>query len=148
MQKSRREDSSPRARRGTGSRSGSPAMTAAPGAPPAPPPQCHFPAVAAAPGGAVWCAYVAHNRGTPLKDAEVEAGRFESLVPSGNGDQIRLTRYDGRAWSAPLDVTAAGLDVWRPAVAADGRGRVWVVWSQGVRGNWDLYARKIGRAHV
>jgi hypothetical protein len=27
-------------------------------------------------------------------------------------------------------------------VAADSEGRLWIVWSQMVNGNWDLYARR------
>ena len=40
-----------------------------------------------------------------------------------------------------MDVTEAGLDVWRPAVAVDGRGDVRVAWAQQVDGNWDIYHR-------
>ena len=40
-----------------------------------------------------------------------------------------------------MPVTEAGLDLWRPAVAVDGRGDVVVIWAQQVEGNWDLYRR-------
>ena len=33
--------------------------------------------------------------------------------------------------------------MWRPQVALDGAGLVWVVWSQQVEGNFDLYARAL-----
>jgi hypothetical protein len=100
-----------------------------------------FPASAQAPDGTVWCACVAYRHGPPIQMAEVRAGRFASLVPQGNGDQLLLLRFDGQAWSAPLEVTPGGLDLWRPTVAVDGQGRVWAIWSQNAAGNWDLYAR-------
>ncbi len=100
-----------------------------------------FPACAVAPDGTIWCAYVAYKHGNPINTNEVFSGKFDSLVTKGNGDQIKLMKFDGKAWSAPMDVTEAGLDVWRPTVAVDGQGRVWVVWSQNIGGNWDLYAR-------
>ena len=40
-----------------------------------------------------------------------------------------------------MPVTDGGLDLWRPAVAVDGRGDVVVVWAQQTDGNWDLYRR-------
>src|SRR5690242_19950481 len=40
-----------------------------------------------------------------------------------------------------MDVAGPGLDVWRPAVAVDGQGRVVVAWSQNEGGNWDIYRR-------
>ena len=33
-------------------------------------------------------------------------------------------------------------DSWLPQVAVDAQNRVWVVWSQQVNGNWDIYARR------
>src|SRR5207248_3068184 len=45
-------------------------------------------------------------------------------------------------WTEVAAVTDAGQDVYRPAVAADDQGNVWVVWSQNVNGNSDLYARR------
>ena len=46
----------------------------------------------------------------------------------------------------PFDVTDAGLDVWRPAVAREGATGVVVVWSEFRDGNWDLYARHLNTA--
>jgi hypothetical protein len=101
-----------------------------------------FPSVCVAPDGAVWAAFVAYERGTPVRQEEIRSGRFDSLVTRGNGDQVRLMKFSGTEWSAPINVTDRGLDVWRPTVAVDRRGGVWVVWSQGVQGNWDLYGRR------
>ena len=41
----------------------------------------------------------------------------------------------------PHAVSPAGGDVYRTAVAEDAEGKIWVIWSEQVSGNWDLYAR-------
>lgn len=101
-----------------------------------------WPAATVGPDGAVWVAYVAYAHG-PTLDTEAIHGqrKFDTLVPAGHGDQVRLLKFDGKTWSTPIPVTDAGLDVWRPAVAADSKGVVWVIWSRSTGGNWDLYGR-------
>ncbi len=47
----------------------------------------------------------------------------------------------GGSGTAPHEVSPAGGDVYRTAVVEDGEGKIWVVWSEQVDGNWDLYAR-------
>jgi hypothetical protein len=109
-----------------------------------------FPAAAAGKDGTLWAAYVAYRYGEPaaphLRPMQAEPQSFDSLRQKGNGDQVRLARLArdgaGTAWSDVAGVTGAGQDVYRPAVAVDGEGNVWVAWSQNVQGNWDLYARR------
>jgi hypothetical protein len=55
-----------------------------------------YPVMAKGPDGTVWLAYVAYQPGKPIVMERVRAGSFESLVPTGNGDQIRLIRFDGK----------------------------------------------------
>ena len=100
-----------------------------------------FVAAAADSGGDVWAAYVEYEPGVPIDEAATNAGRFDSLVAKGNGDRIRLLRYSGGAWRAIGAVTEAGRDVWRSAVVAEG-GAVWIVWSEQIDDNWDIYARR------
>jgi hypothetical protein len=100
-----------------------------------------FPAAAAGADSSVWCAYVSYRAGTPIALDEIRQNRFDSLVTRNNGDSVRLMQFDGKEWKAPLDVTAAGLDLWRPAVAVDGKGRVWVTWSQKSGEDWEILAR-------
>jgi hypothetical protein len=102
-----------------------------------------FPAAAVAPDGTVWVAYVAYKHGNPidLPADDTALQDWSSLVTKGNGDQVKLLRYDGKHWSTPVDITAPGVDVWRPCIAVDASGQVWVIWSQNENGNWDLYAR-------
>ena len=61
----------------------------------------------------------------------------------GYRDEIRLARYDKekRRWGTWTQVPGVSGDAWRPRLAFDGRGRVWIIWSQQVEGNFDLYAR-------
>jgi len=104
-----------------------------------------FPAAATDAGGNVWLVSVVYthggqpNLGSPLTE---EPKDFEFLRPKGNGDQIWLVRFDGTNWSEPMPVTENGLDVWKPTIAIDGRGGIWVIWSQNLKGNWELMARR------
>ena len=61
----------------------------------------------------------------------------------GYRDEVRLARYDTeeRRWGTWTQVPGVSGDVWRPRLAFDGRGRVWILWSQRQDGNFDLYAR-------
>ena len=61
---------------------------------------------------------------------------------SGQVDEIRLSRYEG-TWRTFTRVPGVSGDVWRPQVALDKEERLWVVWSQQVEGNFDLYARAL-----
>jgi hypothetical protein len=101
-----------------------------------------YPAMANGPDGTIWLAYVAYQPGSPIIPERLNAGNFETLVPTGNGDQIRLMRLDGQVWQPPMDVTGHGLDIWRPTVAVDGKGEVWIAWSQQVDGDWEIFYRR------
>ncbi len=61
---------------------------------------------------------------------------------SGQLDEIRFSKYDG-GWRTFSRVPGVSGDVWRPQVAVDRKQRPWVVWSQQVAGNFDLYARAL-----
>ncbi len=100
-----------------------------------------FPAAAVAPDGTVWVAYVAYKHGNPIdlpKDGSMPKD-WSSLVTKGNGDQVKLVKFDDTKWSAPMDVSEPGLDVWRPSVAVHSNGWVTIAWSQDVGANWDLH---------
>jgi len=110
-----------------------------------------FPAAAVAPDGTVYVAYVEHAHLGPMtavpidnlpKDENGIPTDFSPFKPKGGGDRVMLTWFDGEKWAQPIPVTDEGLDVWRPTVTVDGKGIVWVVWSQNLKGNWDLMARR------
>ena len=100
-----------------------------------------YPAAARGRDGAAWVAYVTYQRGGEPDMEAAKKNEFASLVPSGNGDQIRLVKFDGKQWSAAMPVTEPLLDLWKPTVAVDGSGKVWVAWSQNSGDNWDIYRR-------
>jgi hypothetical protein len=68
---------------------------------------------------------------------------FDWLSRPVGGDQVKLIHYSrlNRKWSDPEEVSPRHEDVLRSAVAIDGSGRVWVIWSANRAGNFDIYAR-------
>jgi hypothetical protein len=56
---------------------------------------------------------------------------------------IMARSWEKTKWSAPVTLTEARGDHYKPAVAIDGDGAVVAVWAAQVNGNWDLYARRM-----
>jgi hypothetical protein len=83
------------------------------------------PAIAAAPDGSLWLAWLS----------------FDS-----DRDDVALRHYQNGKWSNIHWVPNTSGDNWLPQVAVDAQNRVWVVWSQQLEGNWDLYARRFDPA--
>jgi hypothetical protein len=106
-----------------------------------------YPSMASAGNGDVWLAYVQfhHNpdhlklRVGPRDDPKKYA---QYRQPTG-GDQIWVRRYSRGTWGQPIPVTKPGADLYRTAVAVDGRGRAWVFWSENSNGNFDIFARAV-----
>jgi len=91
-----------------------------PGAAPSSIPDHDYPSMAMASDGSAWAAWQVYENG---------------------GDRVLVAHSAASGWSAPEPLTAAGLDVFRTAIAQDANGRVWVVWSQREGEAWDLVAR-------
>ena len=100
-----------------------------------------FPAMAKGPDGTVWLVNVAYRPEQPHPLDEVGPEKFELLTPTKHGDQIMLRRFDGKAWQPAIAVTEKRQDVWRPAVAVDGKGAVRVAWAQPIDGDWEIVHR-------
>ncbi len=103
-----------------------------------------FPAAAGDGGAGAWVAFVHHEARGPELSQQLRdvPENFQAYVPKEGGDQIKLVHFDGTsAPEAPMDVTPAGRDVWRPAVACRPGRDVVVVWSETIDNNWDLYSR-------
>ena len=106
-----------------------------------------FPAAVADGSGKVWVAYVEfrhakdHNQlRAELKQAPSE---FEQYRTPTGGDQVLVKSYAGGQWSSPVEITASGLDLFKTAIAIDGKGQPWVFWSQNTKDNFDIWARPI-----
>ncbi len=108
------------------------------------PNQDDFPAAVGDGQGGAWVVYVTHEpRGPELSTAlESPPKDFSAFAPTGGGDQIKLLHFTNGSAGKPIDVTPKGLDVWRPALALDGKGGLVVVWSEQRSGNFDLYQRR------
>ena len=64
------------------------------------------------------------------------------LAYSDGRDDIALRhRVDG-TWGNLQYVPNTSGDSWHPQIAVDVDNRAWVVWTQQVQGNWDIYARR------
>ena len=91
----------------------------------------------------------AHERLTDNDFASLEVARDDTIWVaysgfSGESDRVYLDRIlpgQDAARGRPHAVSRAGGDIYRTAVAEDAEGKIWVVWSEQVDGNWDLYAR-------
>jgi len=108
------------------------------------PTEDYWPAAAGGPDGAIAVAYVAFTHGEGYRSRgplNAEPKDLSVLAVPAGGDQLMFTELKNARWTPPRPLTPKGGDLFRPAVAVDGQGRVWVFWSANVQGNWDLYAR-------
>ncbi len=83
--------------------------------------QDDWPSIAAAPDGSAWVAWL-------------------SFV--GDRDDVVIRHFKDGKWGNLQWVPGTSGDSFMPQTGVDASNRVWVVWSQQVGGNWDLYARR------
>ena len=79
-----------------------------------------FPSIAAAPDQSLWLVWLAY---------------------SDRRDEIAVRRWVDGNWGNMRFVPNTSGDVWLPQAGVGSDDRLWVVWSQMLDGNWDLYAR-------
>ncbi len=97
-------------------------------------------------GDTVYMAYVEFTHGDRgqrwRRQLQSEPDSFDPLARPAGGDRVWLREYSTTegAWGAPEPVSEGGEDIYGAAVAVDGDGRVWVVRSKNVGGNFDIYA--------
>ena len=106
-----------------------------------------YPAAATDRSGNIWLAYTEFRHSPdyerlrqPLQQAPRD---FDAWAVPAGGDRILLRERSGESWGEPVAITGGGGDLYRPAVAVDGSGRVWVFWSSNQDGNFDLWARPV-----
>jgi hypothetical protein len=106
-----------------------------------------YPSAAVDRSGNVWAAYVLFrhhpNHWEMERPMSAPLEKFAQLKEPTGGDQIVVRRYADGTWGAPIEITDAGLDLYRTAVAIDGRQRPWIFWSQNKGGNFDIWARPV-----
>jgi hypothetical protein len=107
-----------------------------------------FPAACYGPDGTLWLAYVRYT--LRAEGRRIEQGKyreppasFQGLYKPALADQLIVQSYRGGKWSEPIAVTGPKESIARCAIAAEGSGDVWVVYSALREGSHDLYARPI-----
>lgn len=132
-----------------------------------------YPAAAVAPDGTIYVAWLAFTRGKdfgghrervatpevkpnttvlsvgPLKTISKPEDLDYLAEPTG-GEKIFVRAYRDGKWGEPFAVTDGKTEYYRPAIAVDGTGRLWVFYPAHLNadatldhGNWDLMARAI-----
>src|SRR3984957_6119347 len=105
-----------------------------------------YPAAAVAPNGDTWLAYMEmqhhpdHNQiRAPFTTAPKDLSK---LSEPPKGDQVFVKCLSNNKWSEPIAVTPPGGDLYRPAIAVDRQGRVWIFWSdnKSKKGVYELWA--------
>lgn len=108
-----------------------------------------YPAAAVGANGEIWLAYLQfrhnpdHNKlRAPLTEPVKDFAPYST--PTG-GDQVFVKHFADNKWGDPIAVSAAGGDLYRPAIAIDGKGKVWVFWSdhRDPKGSFELHARAL-----
>ena len=87
--------------------------------------QDDMPSIAAAPDGTVWVAWLSFD---------------------GRRDDVAIRHYKDGTWQNLHWVPGTSGDSWLPQIGLDGANRVWVVWSQQLGSNWDVFARRFDPA--
>ncbi len=104
-----------------------------------------FPAVTRA-GDRIWMSYVRFSHSDRTHEAFVQMPRppdsFDYLARPAGGDRVFASMWSEKSgWARAEPVSPKNEDTAGSAIAADGQGRVWVVWSSERDGNFDIYAR-------
>ncbi len=105
-----------------------------------------FPALAIGPDGHGFLLYQSF---TPGLDRDERAKRWEKepedlsfLNTPAGGDQLWLHLRKINKWEDErIAVTEPGRDIYKSAVAVDGKGGAWIVWSERLEGNFEILAR-------
>lgn len=112
-----------------------------------------FPALAVASDGTAAVAWVAFTPGIDRDERarrwEKSPGDFSPLAKPPGADRLWLRLQRNNTWSEPLAITPAGRDIYKCAVAFDGRGTAWVFWSENTSwpakplANFELFAASV-----
>ncbi|MDZ4289902.1 MAG: hypothetical protein U0984_18195, partial [Prosthecobacter sp.] len=112
-----------------------------------------FPALAVGKEGTACLVYL---RFTPGIDRDERAKRWDAepadltfLAKPAGGDQLWLQVREGNTWGKDrIAVTEPGRDIYKSAVAVDGKGVIWIVWSERLAGNFDILSRSFANGKL
>jgi hypothetical protein len=97
-----------------------------------------YPALAVADDGTAYAVWISF---TPGLDRDERARSWDKapedlsfLAKPPGGDRLWLRVQTNGVWSEPLAVTSGGGDLYKCAVAVDGKGAAWIFWSE--NRNW------------
>lgn len=109
-----------------------------------------YPSGAIGSDGTVWTAWQSYtpglDRAARARGFDKEPEELKSLAKAPGGDQLFLRAVGGEA----VAITPTGRDIYKSAVAVDGKGLVWVVWAENPvykpfpenpTSNFDVFAR-------
>jgi hypothetical protein len=107
-----------------------------------------FPAAAYGPDGTLWVAYVSytvrHNdRRIEQNQFKEQPGDFNALYMPEYADQVWVKSYRGNQWSEPIAVTGPKESIARCAIAVEGNGTVWAIYSAHRNGKQTVLARAL-----
>jgi len=110
-----------------------------------------FPAACYGPDGTLWVAYISYTVKEERRRIEApqlteQPRDFKAYYTPEFGDQLFVKSYSAGKWSKPIAITGAKEDLSRCAIAAEGNGTVWVVYSALRDGKHNLFARPISSA--
>ncbi len=108
-----------------------------------------FPAAAYGPDGTLWVAYISYTLKDESRRIEQHALKeqpkdFKAFYTPEFGDQLFVKSCRAGKWSEPVAVTGPNEDLVRCAVAVEGNGDAWVIYSANRKGAHDIYARRVG----
>ncbi|MDB6137832.1 MAG: hypothetical protein JWO94_904 [Verrucomicrobiaceae bacterium] len=92
--------------------------------------------------------YITYQSFTPGIDRDERAkawqedpGDLSFLAKPAGGDQLWLQLRDANKFDERFAVTSTGCDIYKSAVAEDGKGAAWVVWSERKEGAFSIFGR-------
>jgi hypothetical protein len=109
-----------------------------------------YPAAAYGPDGTLWLAYVSYtvrddSRRIEQKPLTKEPMIFKAFYKPTFADQVWVKSYRDGKWSEPVAVTGRKESIARCAIAVEGDGTVWVIYSAIWNGQHSLMARSLKR---
>src|SRR5262249_8330078 len=107
-----------------------------------------FPAACHGPDGTLWVAYMAYTNRDESRRLEApqlkeQPKDFKAYYKPEFADQLFLKSFKDGKWSEPIAVPGPHEDLARCAIAANGRGDVWVVYCAQRKGRFEMLGRKI-----